>query len=123
MLDAGHVVESGRASDVFLHPQHATTRRFVQEAENIDENDQYADFANVPGRIVRLTFVGERTYEPFLTRVARNTGMDFNILSGRIDRIKDTPYGQLILSLVGGNQDDAIAQLVEHGVTVEELRA
>ena len=123
VLDAGHVVESGRASDVFLHPQHATTRRFVQEAENIDENDQYADFANVPGRIVRLTFVGERTYEPFLTRVARNTGMDFNILSGRIDRIKDTPYGQLILSLVGGNQDDAIAQLVEHGVTVEELRA
>ena len=76
----------------------------------------------MPGRIVRLTFVGERTYEPFLTRVARNTGMDFNILSGRIDRIKDTPYGQLTLAITGGDMEAAFARFVAADVHMEVLR-
>ena len=123
VLDRGQVVESGNAADVFLHPQHTTTRRFVQETEHVDENEQYADFAQVPGRIVRMTFRGESTYDPVLVQVARSTGMDFSILSGRIDRIKDTPYGQMILALSGGDQDAALRQIAEFGVIVEELRA
>jgi D-methionine transport system ATP-binding protein len=32
VLDAGEIVERGSVIDVFLHPQHATTKRFVNEA-------------------------------------------------------------------------------------------
>ena len=56
VMDAGVIVEQGPVADVFLHPKHPTTRRFVQEDEQIDENEQRDDFAHVPGRIVRLTF-------------------------------------------------------------------
>jgi len=31
VMDAGVIVEQGSVADVFLHPQHATTKRFVQE--------------------------------------------------------------------------------------------
>ncbi len=122
VLDAGKIVEVGNVADVFLHPQHQTTQRFVQEAENVDEADEHDAFAHVPGRIVRLTFRGEQTYEPVLGQVARETGIDFSILSGRIDRIKDTPYGQLILSVTGGNPDNALQHFADAGLTVEVLR-
>ncbi|MDR6093243.1 ABC-type methionine transport system ATPase subunit [Stenotrophomonas sp. SORGH_AS321] len=71
---------------------------------------------------MRLTFLGADTYQPLLGSVARQTGVDYNILSGRIDRIKDTPYGQLVVSLVGGDQAAAQQAFAAAGVHVEELR-
>eukprot|EP01133_Synstelium_polycarpum_P006333 gene6333-7344_t len=68
-------------ADVFLHPKHPTTKRFVQESEQVDEGEQRDDFAHVPGRIVRLTFQGEATYAPLLGTVARDTGVDYSILT------------------------------------------
>ena len=122
VLDAGYMVESGPVTQVFLHPQHPTTRRFVSESEHVDEGELHRDFDAVEGRIVRLTFLGDGTYEPLLGRIARDTGVDYNILSGRIDRIKDTPYGQLTVALVGGDQSAAQAGFASAGVHVEELR-
>jgi len=122
VMDAGRIVEQGTVAQVFLHPTHPTTRRFVLEDESIDEQAQYEDFANVPGRILRLTFQGEATYRPLLGTVARETGVDYSILAGRIDRIKDTPYGQLTLALTGGDVDAALSRLQAAEVHVEVLR-
>ena len=122
VMDAGVIVEQGSVADVFLHPQHATTKRFVQEDEQVDENDQRDDFAHVQGRILRLTFQGESTYSPILGQVARDTGIDYSILAGRIDRIKDTPYGQLTLALSGGDIDAALARFEAADVHLEVLR-
>ncbi|MEF2080218.1 methionine ABC transporter ATP-binding protein [Pseudomonas aeruginosa] len=122
VMDGGAIVEQGDVADVFLHPQHPTTRRFVFEAERIDEDERHDDFAHVPGLILRLTFRGEATYAPLLGTVARQTGVDYSILSGRIDRIKDTPYGQLTLALVGGDLEAAMSQLNAADVHVEVLR-
>ena len=122
VMDAGVIVEQGPVAEVFLHPQHATTKRFVQEAEHVDEDDQRDDFAHVQGRILRLTFIGESTYSPVLGQVARETGIDYSILAGRIDRIKDTPYGQLTLALTGGDIDAALARFEAADVYLEVLR-
>ncbi|TLX57688.1 methionine ABC transporter ATP-binding protein [Stutzerimonas nosocomialis] len=122
VMDAGQIVEQGPVAEVFLHPQHPTTRRFVQEDEQVDEDAQHDDFAHVPGRILRLTFQGEATYAPLLGQVARETGVDYSILAGRIDRIKDTPYGQLTLALIGGDLQAAMSRLEAADVHVEVLR-
>ena len=74
VMDGGAIVEQGDVADVFLHPQHPTTRRFVFEAERVDEDERHDDFAHVPGLILRLTFRGEATYAPLLGTVARQTG-------------------------------------------------
>ncbi|MBU3058656.1 methionine ABC transporter ATP-binding protein [Pseudomonas indica] len=122
VMDGGVIVEQGPVADVFLHPQHPTTRRFVLEAEHVDEDEQHDDFAHVPGRILRLTFRGEATYAPLLGTIARDTGVDYSILAGRIDRIKETPYGQLTLALVGGDVESALIRLNAADVHVEVLR-
>lgn len=122
VLDAGHLVETGTVADVFLHPQHATTRRFVSEALPEATGGDAASLAHgVRGRVLRLTFRGAATLEPVLSRVMRESGVDFNLLAGRIDRIKDLPYGQLTLALDGGQVDAALDGLRAAGITVEEL--
>ena len=122
VMDAGVIVEQGPVAQVFLHPTHATTKRFVQEAEQVDEGEQRDVFAHVPGRIVRLTFQGEATYAPLLGTVARETGVDYSILAGRIDHIKDTPYGQLTLAITGGDMEAAFARFTAADVHMEVLR-
>jgi D-methionine transport system ATP-binding protein len=122
VMDGGRVVEMGPVSEVFLHPQHPTTRDFVFESENVDREHLQQDLQKANGRILRLTFKGDSTYQPLLGSVARASGVDFSILSGRIDHIKDTPYGQLTLSLVGGDLDVAMQALEAADVHVEVVR-
>ena len=122
VMDAGRVVEMGPVSDVFLHPKHPTTRDFVFESEHVDGDELYEDLQKAEGRILRLTFKGESTFKPLLGSVARESGVDFSILSGRIDHIKDTPYGQLTLSLVGGDLEVAMRALEAADVHVEVVR-
>lgn len=120
VLDAGHLVETGTVADVFLHPQHATTRRFVSETLPETAGDAAAP-PGVHGRVMRLTFRGAATLEPVLSRVMRESGVDFNLIAGRIDRIKDLPYGQLTLALEGAHVDAALQKLRAAGIAVEEL--
>ena len=120
VMDSGRIVEQGTVADVFLHPQHPTTRSFVFGSESLE--DQADDFGHVSGQILRLTFPGESTFAPLLGQVARETGVDYSILAGRIDRIRDLPYGQLTLALIGGDLSAARERLAAADVHVEVLR-
>ncbi|WP_018606242.1 methionine ABC transporter ATP-binding protein [Uliginosibacterium gangwonense] len=124
VMDSGEVVESGEVAQVFLHPKHPTTRMFVQEAEHFEGLDEVLATARTSGRIVRLTFVGNDAYAPHLARAVRDHGLDFTILAGRIERIKNTPCGQLTLAVQGdeATQQQALAHLEKNGVTVEWLQ-
>lgn len=119
VMDGGVVVEQGNVAQVFLHPQHHTTRHFVRESGG---DVTVADHGGISGCIVRLTFLGEATYAPLLGKVARATGVDYNVLAGRIGRIRHEPCGQLVLALSGGAQEQAVAQLRAADVHVEVLR-
>jgi D-methionine transport system ATP-binding protein len=119
VLDAGRVVEMGDVADVFLHPTHPTTQRFVAEADH--REGRGAEFPGIEGRMVRLSFRGDATYSPVLSRVVRDTGVEYNLLSGRVDRIKDIPYGQLTLAMNGERVEDALAQIRAAGVDIEEV--
>ena len=125
VIDGGEIVEMGPVTQVFLHPKHPTTRRFVFESEHVDENKQFEDFAHVPGKIVRLTFIGESTYKSLLGDMARDFGIDFSILAGRIERIKGTACGQLTLAFTGADSGiaAALARFTAEGIDFEELRA
>ncbi|NLV97618.1 MAG: methionine ABC transporter ATP-binding protein [Desulfovibrionales bacterium] len=124
VIDDGIIVELGAVTDVFLHPQHPTTRRFVQEMDE-DSQGSDQDWQQVQGSIVRLTFLGASTYAPVLGRVARETGADYSILAGRIGRIKDQPCGQLTVALSGSDEQikSVFEQIQGAGVTLEVIRS
>jgi len=120
VLEDGRLVESGPVADVFLHPRHATTQRFVQEHEHEDPATAKPDRA--PGvRRIRVTLRGDTTQAPLLGRVARETGVDFGLVAGHVDRIKDLPYAQLTLALHGDAAEAAVQRLREAGARVEAI--
>lgn len=123
VIDAGQIVEQGDVLDVFLHPRHEVTQSLLSESGM--DADGWQDMADTTqGTLVRLSFRGEVTLEPLLSRVSRELNLDMSILQGSVGRIKHTPYGQLVLAVQGDAQ--AKAQLEQRfdrdGVQCEVLR-
>jgi D-methionine transport system ATP-binding protein len=129
VIDSGHIVESGPVSQVFLHPQHQTTRRFVQEAEHFVAETGEAEAAGGGAgtgkrTLRRLTFMEDTVHQPLLSQTARAFGIDFSILSGRIEQIKSTTCGQMTVAVDGdpARIREALSKLAALGVTIEEVR-
>jgi D-methionine transport system ATP-binding protein len=101
VIDAGEIVESGDVADVFLHPQHAVTQSLVAENQALDLDLLQRIQRHENSQLLRLTYVGAATHEPILSRIAAQTKADITILQGTISRIKNTPYGQLLVELSG----------------------
>ncbi|MBC8081431.1 MAG: methionine ABC transporter ATP-binding protein [Gorillibacterium sp.] len=125
VIDNGEIVETGNVLDVFLKPQHPTTRGFIEQADDSAELREAIAHEKAAGRhtIARLSFVGEMTYQPILYEAMRETETSFAILQGTISRMKDTPYGQLVVELDGddGRVEKALQLLQSRGVEVELL--
>lgn len=117
VIDTGEIVESGKVTSVFLKPQHATTKEFVEQATDSVELERAVVHEKTTSsrHIVRITFLGEQTYQPVLFETMKETGVLFSILQGTISQMKDIPYGQLVVELGG---DDAV---VRH--TLDSLQA
>ncbi|NYT38773.1 methionine ABC transporter ATP-binding protein [Allopusillimonas soli] len=123
VIDAGRIVEQGSVLDVFLHPQHAVTQSLLSESGM--DGEGWRDMAHgVAGRLLRLSFRGDATAQPMLSRVSRELSVDLSILQGSVGSIKGTPYGQLVVSAQGGST--ALEQmetfLSDKGVKCEVLR-
>jgi len=104
VIEDAQIVESGKVIDVFLRPQHPITQKLVAQSHAFDQDSQI-DVAARAGQLVRLTFVGDVTYQPILNQVIASTAALITILQGTISRIKDTPYGQLLIELSGSEED------------------
>ncbi|GIP29870.1 methionine import ATP-binding protein MetN [Paenibacillus sp. J23TS9] len=123
VIHQGGIVEQGAVTDVFLKPKHPVTREFI--LGQAGESAQLALDAPHDGssRLCKLTFLGQKTYDSILSRTARETGVDFAILQGTISKIKDIPYGQLIVRLEGDPEqmEKTIQRVTAEGLDVEVL--
>ncbi|USG66311.1 methionine ABC transporter ATP-binding protein [Brevibacillus ruminantium] len=125
VIDGGHIVETGEVLEVFLKPQHPTTQEFVEQVADSSELRKVVSLEKASGErmILRVTFLGEQTYQPILFETMQETGTVFSILQGTISRMKDTPYGQLVVELGGnsGQNNKAIETLRQRGLEVEVI--
>lgn len=118
VLDHGRIAETGAVEDVFLHPRHPATRALVREA--FGETDAH-DRLGGGGHVVRLTFLGAATHSPLLSHLAREQGVEFAILGGKLGTIRDEPFAQLNVAFTGGDQRAALARLTAAGIVVDTL--
>lgn len=124
VIEAGRIVESGQVLEVFLHPQHDATRSLLSES-GLDGGEGWRAMAEgLSGRLLRLSFRGDATGTPLLSRLSRDLNLDLSILQGSVGRIKDTPYGQLVVAAQGADADlDALGGALDQaGVHYEVLR-
>jgi D-methionine transport system ATP-binding protein len=84
--------------DVFLHPQHGVTRALLAES-GVPSDDALALAGGTSGHVLRLTYQGNRSSGAQLTRLSRESGLDFALLQGSVGRLKGVPYGQFTIEI------------------------
>jgi len=128
VLEGGRIVEQGTTYDIFANPRHETTRRFVGSITG----------GNVPewllaklrperlagdSAVLHVGFTGRGADQPVLSRLARNLGIDVNILHGQVETIAGHPFGSLFISVSSEPEilRKVIAELEAGQNTVERL--
>jgi len=103
VIHEGKIVEQGKVVDVFLKPQHDITQQFILQHHDT-ELQLWASYKTEVAEhscLVKLNYLGDITYRPLLQQTLTKTGVRLAILQGTISRLKDIPYGQLIIRLDG----------------------
>ncbi|MEN5181332.1 methionine ABC transporter ATP-binding protein [Comamonas odontotermitis] len=131
VMEAGKVVEEGSVIDVFTRPQQPITKSLIDEIVPQDlpvsviERVRTLNDALTAGhgKLLRLSYAGNQAYQPILSRLIRDFGLDVSILNGQVDEIQDQTFGFLAVYASGPLQqlDAAIAALRASGVQVQEV--
>ena len=129
VMDAGAVVELGSVLQVFTQPQQPITYSLIDEIvpqelpqgvlQRVQALSQKLP-AGVSGQLLRLSYAGASAYEPVLSHLIRELGLDLSILHGQIDEIQGETFGSLAVFAEGpGSQiAAAVAYLQAQGVQV-----
>ncbi len=128
VLEQGRVVEQGETLGVFAQPHHALTRSLIANELNNELPEWIrTSIASEPGAggqaIVRVVFTGSSATEPVISRLARRLNIDVNIIFGRVDRLRGSAFGVLLIG-IPGDQDiarKAVDFIASHHLFVEVL--
>lgn len=120
VLENGMLQEEGPVIDVFTRPKSKATQRMLQ---GFLTSKTLPKLQNAENRLLRLTFIDQRAHEPIISKMVRKYQVDVNILFGRIDQMKDIPFGMLLVELTGDPKqvENGIQYLKENQVEVEVL--
>ena len=126
VMEAGRVVEEGEVLDVFRNPQAEITKNFVMQASDmkeIKESVQQILEHFTSGKIIKLTFVGNTSEQPIITKLIKKYNVDVNIVHGNISQTAKGPYGTLIVQIDGeqNNIDEALKRLEAMEIQTEVI--
>lgn len=129
VIDNSKIVEIGDVLEVFSSPKTPTSRSFIGSVINREIPGELlhrpnGDSGSMVTRLVRVSFIGASAGEPVISSMIRQYDVEANILYGNIDRVKDTPFGNLALELMGSPDmiDSGLAYLRNRGLEIEVLR-
>ncbi len=110
VMEAGRIVEMGSVIDVFTRPREDITKSLIDEI--VPQELPASVLARVrqlaarlapgqSGQLLRLSYAGEQAYEPILSHLIRELGLDLSILHGQIDEIQEQTFGSLAVYASG----------------------
>ncbi len=130
VIDGGEIAELGSVIEVFTRPQQAITKSLIDEIvpQELPESvmKRVGQLAaqlqpGQQGQLLRLSYAGESAYQPILSHLIRELGLDLSILHGQIDEIQEQTFGSLAVYASGdaARIEAAIAHLRASGVQVQ----
>ncbi|RVT97994.1 methionine ABC transporter ATP-binding protein [Rhodovarius crocodyli] len=128
VMEAGRVIEHGRVFDVFTRPAQPTTRRFVSEV--IGHSVPAETIARLPAPeagetryLAHVLFAGPNSTRAVISQASREFGVDYNIVSGRIDEISGEPFGIMAVAAYGApaKVTASLLWMQELGLTVTPI--
>lgn len=130
VMENGKILEQGSIVDIFTNPRKALTKEFIDTATHFDREVKVvldkiqASSQNLP-TIARLSYVGSGTNQPIITHLAKEYGLDVNILYGNVEVLQGVSVGNLLVTFDASDQqlEKALAYLKERQVQVELIQS
>ncbi len=129
VIESGRIVELGSVLDVFTAPETETARRMIRGVIDLEIPDGLIDSCTPSTTkethtLLKISFIGESAGRPVISTLVRECNVTANVLFGKIDHIKDTPFGTLVVELIGSQADvdEGMALLRRHGLEWEVLK-
>lgn len=127
VMEAGEIVELNTVKNLFEHPVHPVTKRFVQNVKSGMTIEQLA--LSLKSRfeessVLRLSFTANNADEPVIANAIRSVSFPVSIVDSRITDSPMGEFGVTYLHLYGGTDDEYnhfVTELVNRGVKVEVL--
>ncbi len=128
VISEARIVEVGDVISIFSNPGTPTSQSFINAIVNKDVPEEYISALINKHRaqyscLIRVSFIGPSAGEPVISAMVKRYGIDANILYGNIDLIKDVPFGNLTMELIGAREEaeQAMQFLSNSGLEVEVM--
>lgn len=121
IMEKGQVIEEGLVYDIFANPVQPLTREFVQNALEFTLPTKLWEKLDPSGKVVKVLFRNEAAEQAIINDMLQASGIQANILHGKIDYIGDKPLGTFIMEVRGESAeiDKALNYLVQRSCGVE----
>jgi len=112
VMENGKLVEQAATYDLFAAPTSDMGQRLVNRFLDTHLPAKVSEeLSQKSGQLVALRYRGDDSLTPIITQIAKQTGIDINILQGRIEFIQNRAIGVLAVYLTGDAA--AISQAIQ----------
>lgn len=102
VMEGGRLVEQSSTYDLFAAPKSDMGQRLVNRFLDTTLPDKVqTQLTQQTGQLLALRYRGSDSLTPIITQIAKNTGIDINIIQGRVEFIQDRAIGVLAVYLTG----------------------
>lgn len=127
VVERGRIVEKGPVGSLFSNPQSEVTRRFLEDAVQLEVPLEYADRLKMDFEqahaLLRLQFSGASTDLPVLSELYRLYQVSGSIVSAQMEFNGGSKFGVMLLELAGesSKQSDAIDFLRDNNIEAKVI--
>ena len=110
LLEHGNIIGFDDTEELFLKPD-IKMKEFLGETEVVPKT----------GVNVKLYFPKDNVFQSFITKMARELNMDFNIVWGKLEEINGHIVGNMVIDIEDETRDIVIDYIRQHDIVWEVL--
>ena len=110
LLEHGNIIGFDDTEELFLKPD-IKMKEFLGETEVVPKT----------GVNVKLYFPKDNVFQSFITKMARELNMDFNIVWGKLEEINGHIVGNMVINIEDETRDIVIDYIRQHDIVWEVL--
>ena len=110
LLDHGNIIGFDDTEELFLKPD-AKMKEFLGETEVVPNE----------GINIKIYFPKDNVFQSFITKMARELDMDFNIVWGKLEEINSHIVGNMVINIENKDKDKVTNYIKEHKIIWEVL--
>jgi D-methionine transport system ATP-binding protein len=110
LLEHGNIIGFNDTEELFLKPD-IKMKEFLGEIEVVPKT----------GVNIKLYFPKDNAFQSFITKMARELNMDFNIVWGKLEEINGHIVGNMVINIENKTRDIVINYIKEHDIVWEVL--